>query len=257
MDFLEQLSNLDWFILSISAFIVGFAKTGITGIGILAVPLFAMVFPAEKSAGLLLPVLCFADLIAVCYYRNDVEWKQIWRLMPSVAVGLIAATLIYYFGRQEGTWLGGFIKTSMKPFIGMVVLSVLLFGLWRKNHKEIPKGKRAAGIAGFTAGFTSMLANAAGPIMAIYLLMMKLPKKTFIGTKAWFFLIINYVKVPLMIAGADSINKQSLLINAKLIPGVLLGSVMGVYLVNKIPEDKFRIMVQVLVFVSCLKLIFG
>ena len=102
-----------------------------------------------------------------------------------------------------------------------------------------------------------MLANAAGPIMAIYLLMMKLPKKTFIGTKAWFFLIINYIKIPLMIIGADSIDSQSLTLNLKLFPAVLVGGFLGVRLVNIIPEAKFRVMVQVLVFISCLKLIFG
>lgn len=257
MSFIESLTSTDWALLYISALIVGFAKTGITGIGILAVPLFAMVFPAEKSAGLLLPVLCVADLVAVFYYRNHADWKQIWRLMPWVAVGLLSATLIYYFGRQEGSMMGDFIRTSMKPTMGIIVLLVQAFGLWRKNHKEVPKGKTSAGIAGVAAGFTSMLANAAGPIMAIYLLMMKLPKKTFIGTKAWFFLIINYVKIPLMIVGANSINQQTLILNAKLIPAILLGSFLGVRLVNIIPEDKFRIMVQILVFASCLKLIFA
>jgi uncharacterized membrane protein YfcA len=257
MDFINQLSGSDWILLYVSALIVGFAKTGITGIGILAVPFFAMVFPAEKSAGILLPVLCFADLVAVFYYRNHADWKQIWKLMPWVAVGLISATLIYYYGRQEGSFMSEFIKSRMKPLMGIIVLLVQVFGIWRKNHSEVPSSKSASAVAGMSAGFTSMLANAAGPIMAIYLLMMKLPKKTFIGTKAWFFLIINYVKIPLMIFGADSIDSQSLNLNLKLFPAVLIGGFLGVRLVNIIPEQKFRLMVQILVFISCLKLIFS
>ena len=122
MDFISQLTSSDWFLLYVSALIVGFAKTGITGIGILAVPLFAMVFPAEKSAGILLPVLCFADLVAVFYYRNHADWKQIWKLMPWVAVGLISATFIYYFGRQEESLMGEFLQSSMKPLMGIIVL---------------------------------------------------------------------------------------------------------------------------------------
>ena len=137
MDFINQLSGSDWILLYVSALIVGFAKTGITGIGILAVPFFAMVFPAEKSAGILLPVLCFADLVAVFYYRNHADWKQIWKLMPWVAVGLISATLIYYYGRQEGSFMSEFIKSRMKPLMGIIVLLVQVFGIWRKNHSAL------------------------------------------------------------------------------------------------------------------------
>ena len=177
--------------------------------------------------------------------------------MPWVAVGLISATLIYYYGRQEGSFMSEFIKSRMKLSHGNYSFISTGFRYLAKNHSEVPSSKSASAAAGMSAGFTSMLANAAGPIMAIYLLMMKLPKKTFIGTKAWFFLIINYVKIPLMIFGADSIDGLSLNLNLKLFPAVLIGGFLGVRLVNIIPEQKFRLMVQILVFISCLKLIFS
>lgn len=253
-EFLNQLTTLEWVFLYLSGLIVGFAKTGIAGIGILAVPIFAMIFPPRLSAGILLPVLCLADLLAVGYYRRHADWKKIIPLLPWVSLGLLSATWIYFEGRQEGSLLSVIIDDYMKPGIGGIVLSVLLLSLWREKNKSIPDGKLISLGTGFTAGFTSMLANAAGPVMNIYLLVMKLPKEVFIGTSAWFFLIINYVKLPLTILGPNSISKASLQMNAMLIPAILVGGILGIRAVKLIPEEKFKRAVQILVFVACLKL---
>jgi uncharacterized protein len=256
-EFFNNLTLLHWVLLYISGLIVGFAKTGVAGIGILAVPIFAEIFPAEKSAGILLPVLCVADVFAVTYYRRHADWKKIIPLIPWVAAGLLSATWVYFSGRQEDSVLSPLIKNYMKPIIGTIVLIVLVLSMWRKNHQEIPEGKLVAVGTGFSAGFTSMLANAAGPIMNIYLLVMKLPKQAFIGTAAWFFLLINYVKLPLMVIGADSISTESLKMNAMLVPAVLVGGILGIKAVKKIPEEKFKIAVQLLTLAACLRLIFA
>lgn len=245
-----------WVLLCISGIIVGFAKTGVAGIGILAVPIFAEIFPAEQSAGILLPVLCVADVMAVSYYRRHADWNKIIPLMPWVAIGLLSATLVYFFGNKDNSIFAPIIKNYMKPSIGLIVIIVLGVSVWREKHKDIPEGRLVAASTGFTAGFTSMLANAAGPIMNIYLLVMKLPKEAFIGTAAWFFLIINYVKLPLMVIGAQSITADSLKMNAMLIPAVLIGGLLGIKAVKFIPEEKFKIAVQILIFCTCLKLIF-
>ncbi|MCM8533099.1 MAG: sulfite exporter TauE/SafE family protein [Lentisphaeraceae bacterium] len=256
-EFFNNLTTSHWILLYLSGLIVGFAKTGVAGIGILAVPIFASIFPAEKSAGILLPVLCVADVLAVTYYRRHADWKKIIPLIPWVAAGLLTATWFYFSGRQEGTFMYSFIQSYMKPTIGVVVLTILCLSLWKEKHKDVPEGKLVAVGTGFSAGFTSMLANAAGPIMNIYLLVMKLPKQAFIGTSAWFFLLINYVKLPLMYFGAGSINETSLKLNAMLIPAVLIGAVLGIKVVKYIPEAKFKRAVQVLVLAACLKLIFS
>lgn len=255
-EFFQNLNLVHWILLYISGIIVGFAKTGVAGIGILAVPIFAEIFPAKQSAGILLPVLCLADVLAVSYYRRHADWKKIWPLMPWVALGLVSATLVYFYGNKEGSLLEPLIDNYMKPAIGIIVMVVLLVSLWREKHEDVPEGRLVAASTGFTAGFTSMLANAAGPIMNIYLLVMKLPKEAFIGTAAWFFLIINYVKLPLMAVGAGSITADSLKMNAMLIPAILIGGLLGIKAVKFIPEDKFKRAVQFLVCASCLKLIF-
>ena len=254
--FLESLTTTDWVLLYISGLIVGFAKTGVAGIGILAVPIFASIFPPVLSAGILLPILCFADVLAVSYYRRHADWKKILPLMPWVACGLITATLINYFGRQEGTVIKTIIDNYMGRVIGIIVLVVLFLSIWRERHDEIPEGKAVAVGTGFSAGLTTMLANAAGPIMNIYLLVMKLPKEVFIGTAAWFFLIINFVKLPLMVIGPNSITKASLQMGAMIIPSVIVGVILGIKIVKIIPEQKFKRAVQVLVFLACIKLIF-
>ena len=188
----SNLTSLDWFLLSVSGFIIGFEKTGVAGVGILAIPIFAIIFPAEKSAGFLLPILCFGDVIAVSYYRSQADWRKIVPLMPWVAAGLIAATGVYYSGSQKGTVMHELITSYMKPVIGVVVLVALGISLWRERRQgKVSQGRALEVGTGFSAGFISMLANAAGPILSIYLLALKLPKEVFIGTAAWFFLVIN------------------------------------------------------------------
>ncbi len=253
--FFENLTPLDWGLLVLSGLIVGFAKTGIAGIGILAVPIFADIFPPKDSAGVLLPLLCVADVIAVAYYRRHADWKKIIGLMPWVAIGLLIGTFIYFFGNKEGTFLFKVVNEYMKPIIGILVLLVLVISIWREKSPELPEGKLLAATTGIAAGLTTMLANAAGPIMNVYLLMMKLPKEVFIGTAAWFFLIVNFVKLPFMTIGAGSITKESPYLNGMLIPAVLLGGILGVKVVKFIPEEKFKKFVQVLILLTSIKLI--
>lgn len=255
-DFFHDLTIYHWLLLNISAIVIGFAKTGIAGIAILAVPIFAEIFPAEQSAGILLPLLCFGDIMAVAYYRRHADWQKIMTLIPWVAVGVTSATLVYFFASRDGSFLQLFLKDYMKPIIGLVVVIVLGLSLWREKHQQVSTSTAVAVSTGVAAGFTSMLANAAGPIMNIYFLAMKLPKQVFIGTAAWFFLIINYTKLPLMAVSAGSISSASLKMNIMLIPAIIIGGFLGVKVLKYIPEASFKRVIQVLIFAACLNLIF-
>ena len=229
--------------------VVGFAKTGISGMGILVVPVFALIFNGDvtASAGILLPILCFADLMAVAYYRRHVEWKYIFPLFPWVAAGVIIAH---------------FIESKVDPnllklAVGLIVIVVLIISIVReKQKKEIEAGKVISGFTGMSTGIATMLANAAGPIMNIYFLMMKLPKKLFVGTGAWFFMLVNFFKVPFRLQ-SSTITMDSFIFDLKLIPAILLGAVLGVITVNKVPEQFFRRAVQVLTFLASAKLIYS
>ena len=230
-----DLLGWQWVLLALAAVFIGISKTGIPGFGVLVVPLAAMTLPAKVSVGVVLPMLMFADIFAIIYYRRHGDWKQIFRLLPATLVGIGAGFLA----------MGRLSNEQLKPVIGVIVLVMLgiYFIQQIKNNndtKDDPPGKPhflLAPVMGFFAGFTTMLANAAGPVTTVYFLMMRLPKKRFVGTKAWFFFIVNWVKVPLYLH-QGLITKDSLKLNASVSPLIIIGLVIGIFALKKIPQSK-------------------
>ena len=108
---------------------------------------------------------------------------------------------------------------------------------------------------GLLAGMTTMMANAAGPVMVLYLLSMHFPKQKFIGTAAWFFFIVNWVKVPLM-TNLDMINAASLKIDLMVFPAVVLGAIAGIWMLKRIPQRAFNIIALILAAAAAIKLLF-
>ncbi len=239
-----------WAILMLCAVLVGVSKTGIPGVGILVVPMVASVLPAKVSVGVLLPMLIFADLFAGAYYRRNAQWGHIFRLLPWTVLGIIAGYFV----------MGKINDNQLKPIIGIIVLIMLALGIWSKN-KNIAGGpgsltyKLFAVLLGFTAGLTTMMANAAGPVMIIYLLVVGLPKIQFVGTMAWFFLIVNWIKVP-FIAKLNLITAESLKLDLCLFPLIIAGAALGIYCLKRIPQKIFNIVVVALAAAAAIKLLF-
>jgi len=246
MENVYQLSFLKTFLLEINAFLIGISKTGIPGVGILAIPLTAMVLPAKASTGLILPMLIMGDIFAVSYYRKKAVWKYVLRLLPFAAMGVI----IGYF------LMGKINDKQLSKFIGFIILIILFLNwYWNKKEIKIPEKFYFAVLMGLMAGITTMMANAAGPILIIYLLAMKLPKTEFVGTAAWYFFILNWFKVPFSIK-LGLINFYSLKLNSLLIPGISIGAILGIIFLKKIPQKLFNQIVQFLAAAAALKLIF-
>ena len=250
MDFSAWIqSPSDWIILSLAAILIGMSKTGIQGISLLAVPLMAMAFGAKPSTGLILPVLCMADLFAVLYYRRTAEWKYVFKLLPSALVGFVVALLVDKL----------IPPAEFKHLLGGSLLIVLLVMFWTDR-----KGKENAlsrywwysPLFGLMGGFTTMIGNAAGPVMAVYLLSTKMPKMNFIGTNAWFFLVINYLKLPVQIFAWGNITASSLILDLCTIPFIIAGGLLGVTLVKKLPEKGFRYFTTAVTCLSVLILLF-
>jgi uncharacterized protein len=243
------LSAGHWVLAAFTALCVGVSKTGIPALGILLAPLFAEVLPARVSTGALLPLLITADAFAVVFWRRHGSWKHLVRLLPWAVVGIAAG----FFA------LGRINDQQMKYVLGAIVIVMLGVHVYREyilgKDASIPNTWWFAAIAGFLGGATTMIANAAGPVMMIYLLSMRLPKEQFIGTAAWFFFIVNWLKVPLSV-GLGLINADSLAFNAVLIPAVVAGAFAGLYLAKRIPEKAFMIAVQVLTLASAVKMFF-
>lgn len=239
---------MQWGALMLAAVLIGMSKTGIQGINTISIPMLALAFGAKPSTGLILPMLCFADLIAVVYYRRSAEWKYILRLLPTAVAGFIVAILVDRFIPQE----------EFRRLMGLCILATLGVMFWsdRKGRAADVSGlwwyAPAFGLAG---GFTTMIGNAAGPVMAVYLLSMRLPKLSFVGTSAWFFLIVNYLKIPLQVFVWDNITVSSLSLNLTTIPFILVGCLLGVWLVKRFPEGSYRKFIIVMTVISTILLL--
>lgn len=246
---IESFSLIQWSMIIVCAFLTGVSKTGFPGMGILCVPLMALSFPAKMSTGLLLPILAFADIAAVFYYRRHGNWKLVFRLLPWALAGIMT-----------GSFLMPYISDAvLQPMIGFIVLVMLALNFWRSKSSnsffdKLPHHWAFSASMGFFAGLTTQMANAAGPVMAIYLLSMNLPKNEFIGTGAWYFLILNWLKIPLFMADGR-ISSNTLAYDFMLIPVILTGAVVGILLLKKIPQKSFENVVQFLAAAAAIKLI--
>lgn len=224
-----------WAALAVAAAVVGFAKTGINGAGSLAIVLFAAVLPARASTGALLPILIAGDVFATRFYRHHVEWRMLARLAPWVVAGTGLGALVLHLADDA----------TMRPAIGAILLALLGGQLLAKRFLRSSEGvlsgapKGAAGGVGIAAGATTMVANAGGPVMVLYLLLAGLSKHRFVGTLAWFFLAVNLLKAPVSI-GLGLITWQTLVITLILLPAVGLGAWLGLTVVNRVNHKQFE-----------------
>lgn len=241
-----------WLLAGLGAFLIGLSKTGIAGIGILAVAIFASVLPARESVGIVLVTLIAGDVVAVAAYRREVSWTHLWRLFPWTAVGVVVGALA----------LNRIADTGMRRLIGGILLALIAVHLARRAQRNTsPEAENGysqrpwlVGLTGLLAGFTTMVANAAGPVMVMYLLALRLPKLFFIGTAAWFFLVLNLFKVPFSF-GLGLITPTSVGISLRLIPLAVLGALSGRRLVHVIDQRLFEQLALGLTFIAALRLL--
>lgn len=236
-----------WVVAILAALIVGVAKAGIGGLGMLAVVLFAHIMPAKQATGIVLPLLCFGDIVAVSIYRQHAKWTHLWRLFPWTAAGVIAG----YFA------LNRIDEHQARLLIGGIVLGLVLMHLVRRrlSGHAADHGAWFAPTIGVLAGFTTLVANAAGPLMAVYLLAMRLPKLDYVGTGAVFFLLLNLFKVPFMMH-LGLVNLPSFTLNLMLLPVVLLGFWLGRRIVAKLNQGVFENLALTFSALAALELIF-
>ena len=241
-----NLTVPQWLIVLLCAMLVGMAKTGLSGVGLMVVPLMANVFGGRPSVGILLPILVFADVLAVTYYSRHAEWKHIIRLLPWVLIGIAVGVLI-----------GQIISDNVfNRLLAILVLTGIVLMILQDIRKKVDVPDKwwfSIGL-GLLGGFVTMIGNSAGPIMALYLLSMRLPKNIFIGTGAWLILIINLVKVPIHIGIWKTITVQSLLFDVIMIPAIALGALLGIWLVKFFPEKAYRIFIIATTLFSALLL---
>ncbi|WP_240646002.1 sulfite exporter TauE/SafE family protein [Georgenia sp. SYP-B2076] len=273
---MPDLSTLDWTLLALAAALVGAAKTALPGAGTISVALFAAVLPAKASTGALLLLLILGDLFAVRTHHAHADWGVLRRLAPAVLVGVLAGTV----------FLRLVDDASVRRVIGVILVAMIALTVlrrWaavprasgrgrRRTPAQLtpPDGPGAAGAApggrrpwrrraesgtyGVLGGFTTMVANSAGPVMSMYFLAGNFSMHRFLGTSAWFFLAVNLAKTPFSVS-LGLITAQSLLLDLVLAPLVVLGALVGGRLVRHINQKLFERAVVVLTLVSATYLI--
>lgn len=245
-----NLSVWQWLLLGLGAFSTGLSKTGIAGLGVLPVALFANALPARASTGALLPLLLCGDFFGVAFFRKHASWPHLWRLFPWVILGIVAG----FFA------LGRVGDLAIQRLIGAILLAMVALHCWRRRQSGPPDpllrhGAWFVALTGVLAGFTTMVANAGGPVMALYLLAMGLPKLMFIGTAAWFFMLINASKVPFSVK-LGLITPDSLLTDALLILPMIPGALLGPVILRHINQRAFDLMVLALTVAAALRLLY-
>ncbi|WP_350245465.1 sulfite exporter TauE/SafE family protein [Deinococcus sonorensis] len=243
---------------AVAAAMVGFSKTGVPGTGILVIPLMAALFGGRLSVGATLPLLILGDVLAVALYRQHAQWARLRTLAPWLLLGLLLGSgLLKLLGDLR-------LKADpLSPMIGVLVLVMLALNLLRGRlgQRLVPHSREGTVVTGALAGFTTMVSNAAGPIMSIFLNSSGLPKDQLMGTTAWTFLLLNLAKVPfLALLTADNPQEPlytlaTLRFDLLMVPLVLAGAWAGRALQRRLPEQAFSGALLSLAAVSAVLLI--
>lgn len=249
---LAAVSAVGWTLLAVAALLAGFSKTALNGVGLIGVALFAAVLPARQSTGVLLLLFLVGDLFAVTAYRRHADWRALLRLAPSVVVGVLLGVV---FLAKVG-------DTTVRRSIGVVLLLLVLVHLWTRSagatraepgtRVHLPRPVTIG--AGSLAGFTSMVANAGGAVMTIYMLGAGMDVMTFLGTGAWFFFAVNLVKLPFSIA-LGLVPSASLIVLVLLAPLVVVGAMVGRRVVPHLNAALFEQLVVGFTILAALNLV--
>ena len=242
MEILSTWSVINLFLVFTGAFILGLAKAGLRGLDMLNVTLMALVFGSKASTGIVLPLLCLADIAAVMYYHRHAQWKHFWKLVPWMAAGILIGV---YAGKDMDEAI--FRKVMAIIIILTVIIMVVMEILKTEN---IPTHPMFAATTGVMAGITTMLGNLAGAFANLYFLAMRLPKNHFIGTSAWLFLVINLFKLPLQVLYWKNISVSSVQTDLLLLPALALGFLAGLKIVKRIKDDHYRKVVIILTLIG-------
>ncbi len=215
------------------ALCIGLSKSGLAGTATLNVVIMAKIFGAKPSVGIVLPMLIVADLMGYLINRKGGSWKQIVPMIPAAIIGVIAGWLL----------LDRVDNNSARVVIGVLILALLAFNVVLHHRREqllaLTRHRTFTWGMGWIAGMSTMLANAAGPVMTVYLLAQRLEKKEHLGVFCRFFLFINVFKLPFS-GSLGLVTGPSLMTNVVLLPGVIAGILLGWQILKRIQQNAFE-----------------
>jgi uncharacterized protein len=226
------------------AIFLGMAKAGLSGLGLAIIPVMALIFGAKESTGVILPMLISADIMAVTYWHRHAVWKHIVKILPWVAIGIGIALFVGNSINDNQ------FRIVMLSVVWIMLILMVVNDLWKKESETIPHNMIFGSFMGLSGGFATMIGNSAGPVFTLYFLAMRLPKKEFIGTSAWLYLIMNTGKLPLQALVWKNISFVSLFPGFISIPFIALGIYLGIKIVNLFSENVYRYFVIITTLVS-------
>jgi len=247
---MDELTWMHWVLGALGAIFVGLGKGGLPGMGNITVALYLLILPDPKlSVGVLLPILSAADIFAVRIYRRHASWEHLKKLFPWAVLGLLAG----YFSFQKLN------SQQVKVLIGGMLILFTIVHLvrtyvFRFDESNVPDNVFFRGFVGVMGGFATMIANAAGPIAAFYFMAMRLPKYAFIGTTAWFFLVVNIIKVPFMV-DLGIINSTWLPFSVAMMPFAIASTFVAPRIVKHINQKWFEGLIWFFIVVAGVKLL--
>ncbi len=246
----QEVIASDWLWLVLGALLIGIEKAGIKGLSMVAVSIYALILGGKASSGLLLILFMLADLFAVRYYFTAARFKVIGMLLGPAIMGVFI-----------GGMLGQYIEDVLfKDIIAFIILFSLALMTWPQFYSYVnttAQNRLLSRAIGFLTGFGTMIANVSSPILAIYLLALRLSKREFIGTVVWFFFIVNFLKLPFHIWSWQTIQFSTLKLALSAIPVIALGFLFGLVLVRKIAEKNFRRLIIGVTLMAALRLLLG
>ena len=241
------LSYLQIMLLACVAILSGMGKAGLYGAGLISVPLMAFALGGKDSTGILLLLLIIADIFAVVIYRRDANWVFLRQLLPAACVGIVFATIV-------GAAIDD--QTFQRAMAIVIVVCVVLMVVQElRNSNFVPSWPGFASSMGIVGGFTSMIGNLGAPVLALYFLAMRVPKREFLGTAAWFFLSVNLIKVPFHVYAWHTINFNTVILSLSFLPLIGLGVYLATWLVRYINEVYFRRFVIMMTLLSAVVLL--
>jgi uncharacterized membrane protein YfcA len=244
---LTDFTAFQWTLAALAALGLGMSKSGFGGMAMIGILLMAQLLPARESTGVILPMLILADVFAVRAFHHHAVWHVLWRIMPAAVAGVLVGWVTMPL-----------IPVGLfAPVIGWVVTALLTLMILQKCSPRLQQIAAEHPVIawplGVIAGFITMIANAAGAVMTIYLLACRLPKYEFVGTAAWFFFLINVFKIPFSMS-LGLITPQTLTFNAVLAPAVIAGVFLGRYLLGKINQQAFEWLLIAMALAGSLRL---
>ena len=242
------LETIEVLMLVLAAVIVGFSKAGIQGATIPAVAMLALIFGGKESAGIMLPMLIVGDLVAIFKYGKQGNIRDVVKLMPSAIVGIVLGSII---GNRMN-------DQQFKFILGIIVLICLLLLVVRHFQKqvvELPDNRLLHWFVGVVSGFSSMVGNASGPIFNVYILAQNLKKESMIGTTAWFFFLMNILKVPFHIFSWGTITMDTMKYTLFSVPFIGIGALIGIWMIRHISETTYKYVIMVMTAITAIRLL--